>query len=130
MAGFQTTIGGSSPAKDFRVIGRGTGTPSPVSVVTTRPFTSSTTRSTLANWVSVYATWASRMRTDGMPPPDPNCGLRSTVAVPSAIDSPSSSVPSGTRLWTPASASATLGPASSDCIAARGERWSAEQYVV
>jgi hypothetical protein len=59
------------------------------------------------------------MRTDGMPPPDPKGGLRSTVAVPSAIESPSSSVPSGTRLWTPASASATLGPASSDCIAAR-----------
>jgi hypothetical protein len=53
MAGFQTTIGGNSPAKEVRVIGRGTGTPSPVSVVTTCPFTSSTTRSTLANWVSV-----------------------------------------------------------------------------
>ena len=65
-------------------------------------------------------TWATRACMDALPPPDSNSCDRLTVAMPSAIEIPSSVVPSGIAVYIAgrAAISASSGPASSSRIAA------------
>ncbi len=68
--------------------------------------------------MSVYVSCPRRLNMDSEPPPEANPPVRSTVAMPLSIDSPSSRVPAGIDVPTPAALSGSEGPARSEVTAA------------
>jgi hypothetical protein len=85
---------------------------------TSSPSMRMVTVSTVSNWVRVATTWATRSCMERLPPPDWKAAFRSTVATPSAMSTPSTSVPAGTALENPMPDSVSLGPASTASRAA------------
>src|SRR5713101_3891054 len=100
-----------------RVCGLCTGTP-PITV-TPWPLISNRTPVTAGNCVSVYTTCAIRSGIAEGLAADSNDELRSTVAVPEEMRTPSSVVPAGSCERSPAAYSAAEGPASRRSSAAR-----------
>src|SRR5438876_7927495 len=92
--------------------------PWPEKAVTGWPSSRRFTPCTVGNWLIVYTTWASRIRSDSEPPPESNPPDRSTVAMPSTMFRPKSWVPVGTEVATPAAFSSAEGPARSAVSAA------------
>src|SRR3984893_8291036 len=117
MTGLCTVIAGMYPLYIARVCGLCTGTP-PVTV-TPWPLISNRTPVTAGNCVSVYTTCAIRSGIAEGLAADSNDELRSTVAVPEEMRTPSSVVPAGICERSPAAYSAVEGPVSRRSSAAR-----------